>query len=149
MRITELVTGGQTGVESAVFDFARDHGIPCSGFYSDLAILDNEPSDPIRLNELDGPTEDFSWRNVRRSDAVLIIQSSLGYSPTALAARENAMILNKPRLVTSALASKTVFEWLDNFDEIKLHITGAKDIEWPRAYERTYTLLEKILTSEA
>lgn len=108
MRLTRIVSGGQTGVDRAGLDAAMEAGIPVGGWCPAGRLAeDGRIPERYPLSELDSPgyaarTE----RNVIQSDATLVLNIGELADGTALTA-EFAREFGKPLLVVQLDVSRT------------------------------------------
>ena len=103
-KIRRIRTGGQSGVDRAAMDFARERGIPLCGWCPKNGWAEDYP-DPsgllIDYPELtETPSDDTAQRtnrNMRDCDAILtIIPGSSGSSPGTVVGLEEGKNLGKP-----------------------------------------------------
>ena len=153
-KITFIRTGGQTGVDRAVLDFAREHNIsivgwcPKNGWAEDMTYSPGIRALYPELKET--PEEDVSQRtkwNVRDSHATLIIRPkgsklSKGTNLTEQTAKE----YKRPYLeVNSEEDIEKIIEWLNTLgEELTINIGGPRESECPEAYQITTNILEKV-----
>jgi hypothetical protein len=146
--IGRVVSGGQTGVDRAALDVARDLAIPVGGWCprggwaEDAApLLELYPE--LRETPSDDPAERTAW-NVRDCDAVLVIRWDDTSPGTDLALR-TADELGRPVLVTSDAAEARAF--VETLPEgAVLSVGGPRESEAAGAYERASRLLREVLS---
>ena len=154
-KITFLRTGGQTGVDRAVLEFARKHNIsiigwcPKNGWAEDMS---HSPGIRALYPELkETPEEDVSQRtkwNVRDSHATLIINPILSkFSRGTSLTEQTAKEYKRPFLeINREEDSDKIVKWLDTLgNELTLNIGGPRESECPEAYQITINILEKVL----
>ena len=103
-KIRRIRTGGQSGVDRAAMDFARERGIPLCGWCPKNGWAEDYPDPPgllIDYPELtETPSDDTAQRskwNMRDCDAILtIIPGSSGSSPGTVVGLEEGKNLGKP-----------------------------------------------------
>ena len=153
-KIAFIRTGGQTGVDRAALDFARNHNIPIVGWCPKNGWAEDMTYSPgIRAlyPELkETPEEDVSQRtkwNVRDSHATLIIRPkgsklSKGTSLTEQTAKE----YKRPYLeVNSEEDIDKIIDFLNKLgNELTLNIGGPRESECPEAYQIATNILEKV-----
>jgi hypothetical protein len=153
MRVTKIVSGGQTGADRAALDFALENGfetggwIPKNRLAEDGKISEKYPN--LRETETDDPAE-RTERNVKDSDATLIFSRGAlaGGSKLTLEICESQA---KPHLhidfektnLTRALKKAEQFLFLSNCRT--LNVAGARASEDQQIYEKTKSFLEKLL----
>jgi len=150
--VGKVVTGGQTGVDRAATDVARELGIPYGGFVPRGGWAEDTPTPPGVLAEYpsfvelaaDDPAVRTA-RNVAAADAVLVLVRSHTNSPgTELAircAREQGKHLG---LVD--LSSPTHRERLEAIvaklpPRCTLNVVGPRESEQPGTYDAVTTFL--------
>jgi len=157
MHVVELWSGGQAGVDRAVFDLAIELRIPYKGWIPKDRAAEDGPI-PARY---EGLVETVSAnpavrtkRNVRDSDATLVITSGPITGGTALA-RDTALRLGKPVLVVDlsrgsvAEAATAVVQWLDSLPSpLRLNVAGPRASHWPDAYEQSQSLVRAALAAD-
>lgn len=149
--ISEIISGGQTGVDRAALDVALELGIPCGGWCpqgrraEDGAIPSRYPLKETSDKNYNTRTE----RNVRGSDGTLILKLGPLEGGTALT-METAKLLQRPCLVVDLennLDPGVVREWLFNHRIQKLNIAGPRESKWPGIQERAAVFLRIMLAS--
>jgi hypothetical protein len=161
----KIITGGQSGVDRAALDIAKELAIPYDGWCprggwaEDLieppGLLARYPL--LRETPLSDPVQRTQW-NLRDSDAVLIITSAdeLAASKGTALAREIAERDGKPFLVVGLDETEAVprtRQWLDDLlrdrasnQLLALGIGGPRESEAPGIYHRTMDFLRAVLS---
>lgn len=153
-KIIRIRTGGQSGVDRAAMDFAREHGIPLCGWCPKNGWAEDYPDAPGLLADYpeltetpsEGTEQRTKW-NMRDSDAILtIIPEGSGSSPgteTGLAEGEE---LGKPMYTAAEMNDiKNIVKWLNSLpDEIELCVGGPRASECPEAYDTAKAVLEAL-----
>ncbi len=144
-KIAFIRTGGQTGVDRAALDFARENKLSILGWCPKNGWAEDMPTAPgVRaiFPELqETPSDDVAQRtrwNVRDSHATLIIDpraasSSDGTSVTAQMAKE----MQRPLwVVRNEKSASEIVAWLMMLgDELTLNIAGPRASECTEAYQ--------------
>lgn len=155
-KINKIRTGGQSGVDRAALDVARELNIeicgwcPNGGWAEDYTTPPGLLSDYPELTETPsaGTTQRTLW-NMRDADAILtIIPRDSGKSEgTEVGVREGEH-LHKPMFTASGIEdTEAVIRWLDSLpEELDLSIGGPRASECPNAYEVTRMLLIDMLS---
>ena len=155
-KIRKIRTGGQSGVDRAALDVARELNIeicgwcPKGGWAEDYTTPPGLLSDYPELTETlsAGTTQRTLW-NMRDADAILtIIPRDSGQSEgTEVGVREGEH-LQKPMFTASGMEDvEAVICWLDSLpDELDLSIGGPRASECPNAYEVTQILMRTVLS---
>ena len=145
IKIKTIRSGGQSGVDRASLDFAREHNIPIKyGWAEDMpnppGLLDYYPE------LVETPETDVSQRtmwNVRDSDATLVFICSK--SPGTILTEETAKRIGKPYFLSDYNSVKDVAKWIKSLpDNIELNIGGPRESEAPGIYNRTKDFLSKL-----
>jgi hypothetical protein len=157
-----LLSGGQSGVDRAVLDFAVTRGVDYGGWCPDGGWAEDFPIPPgllakyPRLKEtpLADPAQRTEW-NVRDADACLIIvdASGLEASPGTILGQELAHRYRKPLYVADLMGAdsrKHAALWLRvqkarAGDGLKLAVGGPRESEAPGIYSRTIKFLDALL----
>ncbi len=156
-KIKTIRSSGQTGVERAALDIAKERKIQICGWCANSGLTKNYITLPEileiypQLQEI--PDEDTSqcivW-NVKDSDATLIIEpKNSDTSKDTNLASETAIKLNRPLFkVKSYKDIEGAVKWLDKLDkELILNITGPKESECSEAYIIATRVLNVILSN--
>lgn len=158
MQIEKIVSGGQTGVDRAGLDVAKELAIPQGGWCPrGRRAEDGTIPDHYALQETPdaGYLQRTEW-NVRDSDATLIL--SLGeLSGGSLRTREFCERLERPCLVLDlndwqqglVAAEKRFENWLHQHPIRCLNIAGPRDDESGKIYTQARHHLLELLTSLA
>ena len=153
MKIREIRTGGQTGVDRAAMDTARKYGIPLCGWCPKGGWAEDYPVAPGLLTDYpeltetpsEGTAQRTQW-NMRDADAILtIIPERSSPSPGTDVGLTAGEALDKPMLTVSGIADvPRIMEWLDILpDGICLCIGGPRASECGQAYDTA----EEVLTA--
>jgi hypothetical protein len=146
--LERVVSGGQTGVDRAALDTALDLGVPCGGWCpagrlaEDGAIPDRYP-----LRETESASyPERTARNVRDSDATLILYRKKMRGGTALTARL-ARHNGRPCLAIEIGSAdpEAVRGWLAAEDVRVLNVAGPRESEAPGIHEEAAALLRRVL----
>jgi hypothetical protein len=148
-RVERIVSGGQTGVDRAALDVALDLGLPCGGWCpagrlaEDGAVPDRYP-----LRETDSASyPERTGRNVRDSDATLILYRRKMRGGTALTARL-ARHRGRPWLALELASAEpdTIRRWLAEEGVRVLNVAGPRESEAPGIHGEATALLRRVLT---
>ena len=154
VRVREIWSGGQTGVDRAALDVALELGVPHGGWVP-RGRLAEDGVIPERYTALE-ETESAEYhvrteRNVRDADATLIVH----FGPLAGGThytRDVAAAFGKPALVVDAErlgippAVAAIRAWLGTVGgDIRLNVAGPRLSANPRAYQWTRALLLSVL----
>ena len=149
-----LRSGGQSGVDRAALDVARELGLPIAGWCPRGGWAEDRPRPPGLLADYpelaETPSGDVAQRtiwNVRDSDATLLIlpdpdTASAGTELTRRACAD----LGRPLFVLrdDVAAAR---EWLAALPPgSALNVAGPRESESPGAYQRAGNLLRRLLT---
>jgi hypothetical protein len=153
--VAKLVSGGQTGVDSAALDAALELGIACGGWcprgrrseagpIPDAYGLTETPSDVV--------AQRTEW-NARDSDGTLVIVEGPTVGGTTLTV-EMAERYAKPYLILDLLrpqddARDVVRAWLAKNNIRVLNVAGPRESTTPGIYAKTRPLLLRVLGESA
>lgn len=157
LKIRKIISGGQTGVDRAAFDFALENNLEIGGFVpKNRRAEDGKISDKYP-NLIETATRNYAERtelNVKNSDATLILsQGKLagGSLLTKRFAEEN----QKPLLhidFTKSDSEKSVaqtLEWLAALNCAELNIAGPRASTDPAIYGKTREFLAELFSDTA
>jgi len=146
MLITNIISGGQTGVDRAALDVALELGVPCGGWCPSGGRAEDGKLDPKYLLK-ETPSEDYTQRtewNVRDSDGTLILAFGAPSGGTAYTI-ECAKRYRKPFLVIDMKneSSPELFsEWVHQHHIKKLNVAGPRESASPGViYKRAKAIL--------
>ena len=151
MIMKQIISGGQTGVDRAALDFARNASIPCGGWCPPGRLAEDGPI-PIEYPLQEMPTGGYrerTWQNAKDSDGTLIIykgQITGGTAETVTAANAN----RKPVLKINADATTpedaaiAIQAFLQNHNIHQLNIAGPRASQWKDGYAYTQALLTNV-----
>jgi len=152
LRISRIVSGGQTGADRAALDVAHELGIDYGGWCPAGGWAEDFPEPPGLLAAYPfltaTPEADPAVRtrlNVRDSDATLIVWDGRTHSPGTELTRAIAEELGRPLLMTpdDAEAARV---WLDGISApVVLNVAGPRESNSPGTYARTVELLRAVL----
>ena len=144
----KIVSGGQTGVDRAVLDFALASGIVHGGWCPKGRRAEDGKL-PEKYNLQETPRKDYGQRtewNVRDSDGTLVIINR-ELSGGTLYTLETARKMGKPVMI-AALADKAeekqVAGWVENNGIRVLNVAGPRASSEPEIYSMTLEFLQKV-----
>jgi len=151
MVIQRIVSGGQTGVDRAALDVARELGVPSGGWCpKGRTAEDGVLAACYKMKET--PTADYPLRtewNVRDSDATLVLTRGEPTEGTAFTI-ELARRLRKPSVVID-LAQQTnispLLDWISAHNIQTLNIAGPRESKCPGIYAEASKFLRHVLSS--
>ena len=160
LRITRIVSGGQSGVDRAALDFAIAHGIPYGGWCPKGGWAEDFPDPPGLLlrypDLLETPDRDTRQRtewNVRDSDATLVLTRPNAHSPGTSVGVAATQTSSKPHLLVDLDGSDAIERiraWFTANPHIGiLGIGGPRESEAPGIYLAALSLLEALFTTGA
>lgn len=155
LGVTRIVSGGQSGVDRAVLDFAIARGIAYGGWCPKGGWAEDCPDPPGVRARYPGlretPDRDTRQRtewNVRDSDATLVLTRKNAISPGTSVGIAAAGTHAKPHLIVDIEAPDAagrVQAWLrENPDIRTLSIGGPRESEAPGIYQAALSLLETL-----
>ena len=150
MKISKIISGGQTGVDRAAHDAAIELGIRHAGFVP-KGRLSEDGSIPLKYNIIELENEDYSTRtlkNVQYSDGTLILHKGEITGGTALT-EEFCYLKKKAVLTINILDEFTVIRvnldtWLETNTISILNIAGPRESE-VHIYKKAKDLLIRLL----
>jgi hypothetical protein len=148
--IRQIISGGQTGVDRAALNTARQFNIPIGGWCPKNRWAEDGPIPddfPLRETPSKAPKQRTEW-NVKESDGTLII-SSLPLRGGTAYTHQVAQILKKPWLVADwhqsiSTNTSTIINWLNKENIKVLNIAGPRKSEEQQAYKHTSALLNNV-----
>ena len=154
-KISRIQTGGQSGVDRAAMDFAREQGIPLCGWCPKNGWAEDYPDPPGLLKDYpeltETPSEGTEQRtrwNMRDGDAILTImpEGSVSSPGTDVGLQEGTL-LNKPMFTAARMADvPDIIQWIRSLpDGTELCIGGPRASEWPEAYETAMAILRSVI----
>ncbi|MBA2494971.1 MAG: putative molybdenum carrier protein [Acidobacteria bacterium] len=153
-QINKIVSGGQTGVDRAAFDFALENEIEIGGF-----VPKNRRAEDGRISEkyknlVETETENPAERtelNVKMADATLILSHGELTGGSRLT-KEFAEKYQKPVLhldfsvLTIAQATERTRQWIAAADYKNLNIAGPRVSEDAKIYEKAKDFFRELLS---
>ena len=154
-KIARIRTGGQSGVDRAAMDFAREHDIPLCGWCPKNGWAEDYPDAPGLLKDYPELTEIPSaetaqrtkW-NMRDCDAILtIIPDGSDASPGTETGLVEGEMLGKPMCTAEGLKDvPAIISWINTLpDDTELCIGGPRASECPEGYEIAKAVLEALI----
>lgn len=153
VRITRVISGGQTGADRAALDVALAVGLPYGGWCPAGGWAEDHPCPPGLLADYPllraappGPSSTRTRWNVRDSDATLVlVVSGLDVSPGTRLTVEVATELGRPCTIASARSVETISSWLRSLaDPLVLNVAGPRESEEPGLYDAAYQTLTRL-----
>ena len=153
MRIKKILSGGQTGVDSAALDAAIEFGISTGGWVPKGSRNEYNEIISSEYNTQETPSADINQRtewNVIDSDATLIICRD-GLKGGTKYTYDKANALEKPCLVIdlSSLsinnAIENILTWLQEIHGSKLNVAGPRDSEDLEIYKDAKEIVSHLL----
>lgn len=144
-----IVSGGQTGVDRAALDVARENHIACAGWCPKGRRAEDGAVPPrylLRETPSSGYSQRTEW-NVRDSDATLVLHRGPMQGGTALTARM-ARRLRRPVLHVDLAAEpdpSRVHDWLRTQAVRVLNVAGPRESQRPGIYEQAKAFLRRAL----
>ena len=148
-----IISGGQTGVDRAALDVARELGLPYGGFIPKGRRTEDGtlPDEYVGMTESESSIFAVRTReNVARADATLILARGSPDGGTLLT-RLTAQAKEKPLLVLDLLevdpdeAARRILAWLSGLAAGTLNVAGPRESRQPGIYGETRALLETVL----
>jgi hypothetical protein len=145
---TRIISGGQTGVDRAALDIARELGLPSGGWCPKGRRAEDGPiNSAYPLEE----TESSSYpvrteKNVLDSDGTLILTRGKPKGGTALT-RRLARDASKPYLIINLFDEENpriVLEWGRRNKISLLNVAGPRESEAPGIYGQASRFLKKV-----
>lgn len=153
-KIIRIRTGGQSGVDRAAMDFAREHDIPLCGWCPKNGWAEDYPDPPGLLADYpeltetpsEGTEQRTKW-NMRDCDAILtIIPERTGSSPGTEIGLAEGEALGKPMYNAAGMDDiNDIVKWVDSLsDETELCVGGPRASECPEAYDLAKAMLDAV-----
>ena len=146
----KLISGGQTGVDRAALDIARELGIAAAGWCPQgRRAEDGRLPECYPLKET--PTAEYAQRtewNIRDSDGTLVLARGRATEGTAFSI-EVARRLGKPCLVLDVAENpdaSQVGSWARAHQVRVLNVAGPRESKCPGIYQQAYIFLRQVLT---
>lgn len=154
----EIWSGGQTGVDRAALDVARELGFAIGGWIPRGRLAEDGEVPPryAELREADSP--EYAIRtelNVRDTDATLVLRwgpASGGTLETIAAARRFGRALYELDLATAEpqAGGQAVARWLTGLGTLRrLNVAGPRASHAPEVCERAHAVLRRALLETA
>lgn len=148
--LDRVVSGGQTGVDRAALDAAREMGIPFGGWCPRGRRAEDGPipaTYPLRETPSGGYPERTAW-NVRDSDGTLVITRGKPQGGTGLTV-SLARRAGRPVLVVDLEAGYRVSDaraFLAENDIRVLNVAGPRESETPGIHDEAVGFLRELLS---
>lgn len=154
-RFAYIRNGGQTGIERAALNAAKEHGTSIRGWCPKGGPADDFPNPPgvlLKYPELtETPERDFAqsneW-NIRDSHATLIIAPLGTYSTVANKETIHLAKLFERRvlLISDREDRRDLREWISRLGYgVDLYVTGPSEEQRPGSYELAKWVMARIL----
>ena len=151
-KITRIRSGGQSGVDRAAMDFAREKGNPLCGWCPKNGWAEDYPEAPGLLRDYpeltetpsEGTEQRTKW-NMRDCDAILtIIPHGSAYSQGTEIGVKEGEILGKPMFTAAGPEDvPEIIRWIMSLpEETELCVGGPRASECPEAYEVAKAILD-------
>ncbi len=153
----KILSGGQTGVDRAALDTAIEKGLAYGGWCPRGGLAEDLPKPPgllalypdLQETPLADPTQRTEW-NVREADRLMILvdRAGIGVSKGTEAAREFALMLDKPCIVLDLdreSAREQARAFLAEGKGGSLCIAGPRESEAPCIYAKACAFLREVL----
>jgi hypothetical protein len=153
MRPREIWSGGQTGVDRAAWDAARDLGIPIAGWVPKGRLAEDGVIPEVYANLRETGSADYderTTRNVRETDATLILYRGTLSGGTAFTHAE-ALRLGRAVLAVELSGHNPtdqvapVREWLARIAPARLNLAGPRASTDPELYGIARAFLMAVL----
>jgi hypothetical protein len=156
MRVTRIVSGGQTGADRAALDVALALGMPYGGWCPAGGLAEDLPDPPGLLGRYpllrETPGQDVAVRtrwNVRDSDATLVlVRTDISVSPGSRLTVDVAAEIGRPCTVLAADDAAGIAAWVRLTGPRELNVAGPRESEEPGLYATAYRALIKALGTE-
>jgi hypothetical protein len=148
--IKKIISGGQTGVDRAALDVARNLKISYGGWCPKDRWAEDAPISENYQNMIETPSSKPEQRtewNARDSDGTLIILKDVPIGGTQYTI-EMAQKYNKPYLIFDLSKNQKleeVIEWIKNNNIQKLNIAGPRESQTIGIYDLAYNILLQLM----
>lgn len=153
-KIARIRTGGQSGVDRAAMDFAREYGIPLCGWCPKNGWAEDHPEPPGLLADFpefqetpSSGTEQRTRWNMRDADAILtIMPKGSAESKGTEVGLEEGEHLGKPMFTAAGPEDiPELLRWIQSLpDGIELCVGGPRASECPEAYGVAKVILQSL-----
>lgn len=158
MKITKIISGGQTGADRAGLDVAIALGLEHGGWVTKGRRAE-DGTVPDRYEMTETGHREYDERtllNVRDSDATLILYPDRartkwgGLKGGTKLTQYDARLLRKHVLVVDPYGSRYLDtrRWLDTYPIETLNIAGPRESKQPGIYAASYAFLMRVLGAE-
>lgn len=127
--VSKIISGGQTGTDRAALDWAIANGVPHGGWCPAGRVAeDGVIPERYQLTEVEGGYRQRTIRNVRDSDATLIVSMAKELTGGTLETRKYAEKIGKPCLhVWPGIEWRaSLVEWLGPNEVRVLNVAGPR-----------------------
>ncbi|MGH7255409.1 MAG: putative molybdenum carrier protein [Nitrospirales bacterium] len=151
--VETIMSGGQTGVDRAALDVARELYLPCGG-WCPRGRRAEDGALPAHYPLRETPSPDYAQRtewNVRDSDGTLVLTAGPPTEGTAYTV-EIARRLGKPVLIVDLNeepSAQVVLTWVTQQGIRRLNVAGPRESKAPGIYRRAQTFLRRLLAQPA
>lgn len=152
LKLTKIISGGQTGADRAALDFALENGIEISGFVPKGRRAEDGKISEKYPNLVETATRNYAERtelNVINSDATLIFSHGKLTSGSKLT-RNFAKKHKKPFLhidfagLMIEISVEETRKWLKSINCKNLNVAGPRASSDAEVYEKTKDFLKKL-----
>ena len=154
-KTVRIRTGGQSGVDRAAMDFARENGIELCGWCPKGGWAEDYPDPPGLLRDYpelqetpsEGTEQRTKW-NMRDAGAILtIIPKSSSVSEGTNVGLAEGESLGKPMYTATSLADVPgIIQWIDSLPQgVELCVGGPRASECQEAYDIAKAILYQVL----
>jgi hypothetical protein len=147
--VYKIVSGGQTGVDTAALVFAKTHAIAYGGWVpkgriNELGRISDRFSGLVEA--FDAVPDTRTRLNVGSSDATLIIRDGPQKSPGTLATARFAEEMGQPWLEVQLsngleVCAPRIADWLSDVRPVVLNVAGPRESETPGIQDKAEQLL--------
>ena len=155
MRLSKIVSGGQTGADRAALDAAMKANVQTGGWVPAGRMAEDGEISSRYPNLIETPSSnvaDRTRKNVLDSDATLIVSHGPIAGGTKLT-KDYANEVGRPlKLVdldqiSEVVAVEEMRKWLETFGISTLNIAGPRASEDPKIYHAVFNLITRLLTA--